>query len=581
MTPTAHADLLQADAHRAGPVERIRPPAENDPQVRPALPVQALHASLRYFSDIVQAQEERLAARQHEIDSLAGELSQRRTEIDERDARLAELADELRHERAVRDAEIARLTQALASPPRASALLRHWLRPLRPLVRRIRQAMAAASAGAAVPLPPTGPGGPEQYPAECLPAAPACSPDYRERMRALVAGGRFLNLQRVAILAPPAMRGAATAIERCLAQAGLHGIVHTGLPEDFSEDLCIVLNPLAFSRLPPADRCIMWLADPGEEEAVGALDDEALARLSSSLAVFDASLERIRGLQGRGITLHQIFHVPLGPSVTADAAAALADPSPMGLRYLFARALHGCGVLGHDAFEQATHDVRLDAERIVLCMPESADRFRHAQSGLRHGAVFFPGIRQLDGWRGTALSYRHLARAALAAGRTRLIVWEDDVAFPADFEARLESVLAYLDAHEGSWDLFSGLLTDLSEKAQVQAMDVHDGNLFVRTDTVIGMVFGIYGPRALQMLAAYRLEGDDVLKHTIDRYLEALRPNCCTVFPPLVRHDDAFSSTLWKREDRRFVTNEFMNPMIQRSQRRLVSKMIGCLERAA
>ena len=103
----------------------------------------------------------------------------------------------------------------------------------------------------------------------------------------------------------------------------------------------------------------------------------------------------------------------------------------------------------------------------------------------------------------------------------------------------------------------------------------------VRTDTVIGRVFGIYGPRALQMLAAYRLEGDDVLKHTIDRYLEALRPNCCTVFPPLVRHDDAFSSTLWKREDRRFVTNEFMNPMIQRSQRRLVSKMIGCLERAA
>ena len=86
MTPTAHADLPQADAHRAGPVERIRPPAENDPQVRPALPVQALHASLRYFSDIVQAQEERLAARQHEIDSLAGELSQRRTEIDERDA---------------------------------------------------------------------------------------------------------------------------------------------------------------------------------------------------------------------------------------------------------------------------------------------------------------------------------------------------------------------------------------------------------------------------------------------------------------------------------------------------------------
>lgn len=576
MTPTVEADLPQADDHRADPVEHARPRAKNDPQVRSALPVRALHASMRYFSDIVQAQEERLAARQREIDSLAGELSQRRAEVDERNARLAGMADELRHERAVHEAEIARLTHALAEPPRVRTLLRHWLRPLRPVVRWVPRVTATAAAGAAAP--PARTDAPEQRPAEPLPAVAACVPDEHERMRPLVTEGRFLELQRVAILTPSTLREAGTAIGRCLAHAGLQGTVYTELPEDFAEDLCIVVNPFAFSRLPPADRSIMWLAGP--EETAAALEDRALACLSSSLAIFDASLERIQMLQGRGIALHQIFYVPLDPLDTAEAcAAALADPSPLGLRYLLARALHGCGAIGYEAFERATRDVRLDADRVVLCMPESLDRFRNAQAGTCHGAVLFPGIRRMAGWHGTALSYRHLAQAAQAAGRTRLIVWEDDVAFPADFEDRLDSVLAYLDAHEGCWDLFSGLLTDLSEQAQVQGMDVHEDNLFVRTDTVIGMVFGIYGRQGLQMLAAYRLEEDDTMKYSIDRYLEALRPRCCTVFPPLVRHDDAFSSTLWRHEDRRFVTNEFMNPMIQRSQRRLVSKMIGYLER--
>jgi len=115
----------------------------------------------------------------------------------------------------------------------------------------------------------------------------------------------------------------------------------------------------------------------------------------------------------------------------------------------------------------------------------------------------------------------------------------------------------------------------------VKSIDLHEGDLVLRLDSVIGMVFGIYGHRALEALAAYRFAGDDVMKHTIDRYLESLKPRCLTLFPPLVRHDDAVSSTLWKLEGQRFVSNESINPMIHRSQERLVAKIGDRLERAA
>jgi hypothetical protein len=143
---------------------------------------------------------------------------------------------------------------------------------------------------------------------------------------------------------------------------------------------------------------------------------------------------------------------------------------------------------------------------------------------------------------------------------------------------RLARTLTYLDAHAGSWDVFSGLLTDLSAQAEVKTIDLHEGEMFLRLDSVIGMVFGIYARRALEALAAYRFAGDDVMKHTIDRYLEALEPRCLTLFPPLVRHDDGLSSTLWKLDVQSFVSNESINPMIHRSQERLVAKIGDRLE---
>jgi hypothetical protein len=595
----AHGDRPVAVRAPAPDTERTRPVTPADLHAeglrhRLDLSARSLRTALRYFSTTIQAQDELIATRRREMGALAGELASRQAELVQRSAETDTLRQELAHRDeetaqlahalAQRDAEVARLAHALAlaRPSRLRQAVRHPMRAARYVLRRVRQTLRPACAVHAIHAPPEAP--PEARVSVVSASAPPALPpvhanlaDYRERMRALLAGGLFAGLRTVAILTPPTMREAGMAIERCLAETRLRCTVGLTMPDQFADDLYLVVSPGAFPKLPPADRRILWLVEPAG--TAPALAEDVLAQLAGSLAIFDASLAHIQALQSRGIALHQTFYVPLDPSGPADAA--LADDSPMGLRHLLPRALHGCGALDDEAFEHATRGTRLDTEHVVLCLPESLARFENARNGLRHGAVPFPGIRHLDGWKGTALSYRYLARRALDAGRARLIVSEDDAAFAEGFEVRLAKTLAYLDAHAGTWDLFSGLLTDLSEQAEVKSIDFDEGDMFLRLDSVIGMVFGIYGHRALEALAAYRFAGDDVMRHTIDRYLESLKPRCLTLFPPLVRHDDGFSSTLWTPQGQGFASNESMNPMIHRSQVRIVSKIGDRLERAS
>ena len=517
----------------------------------------SLRASLHYFSGTLQSQHALIDARRRTLGELGGELARQQAEI-----------DGLRQTLVQREAEIDRLAQALARPSRLRLALRHPVRAVRYVLRRIVQRLRPVPTPEAVAV---------ALPAPAVdwmstPVAARVQPsDYRERMRALLDTGLFQGLGTLTLVVPPALREAGATIERSLAQTGLRCSLVSAMPAQFTDALYLVVSPCAFTRLPPADRRIVWLVEPAEQATV--LAEAVLAPLAESLAIFDASLAHIAALQARGIALHQTFYVPIDP-------AGAVDDSALGLAHLLPRALHGCGAIDDEAFERATRGTRLDADHLVLCLPESLARFESARAHLRPGALLVPGLRHLDGWKGTALGYRFIARRALAAGRTRLIVSEDDAEFGEDFEARLAKTLEHLDLHAGRWDLFSGLLTDLSEHAEVKAVEASGSDLFLRLDSVIGMVFGIYGPPALAALATYRVAGNDPMKDTIDRYLEALRLRCVTIFPPLVRHGEDFASTLWMPEGWRFSSNESMNPMIHRSQLRLVAKIGDCLERA-
>lgn len=502
------------------------PPHQMPPPPEP----QALRAALRHFQDRLQAQEAQFARLQRQIRQQAAELAECREALQRSAEGRARLSD--------------------------TPALRHIARALRGLLpRRWRARLARLNFA-------TGAEG---------------APDYRVRLRALRASGQLARTRSVALVAPESLRRAATAAAHLIEAMGLRCTVHTAMPTTFTDDLYLVLSPRAFAELPPPDRRILWLVESGE--LAGEWSAALHARLDGSLAVFEAVLPRIAELQAHGLVQHQIFHVPLTPFTAPNPVRP--DRSPLGLPHMLARALHGCGVVDDAIFEAATAETRLDAPALVLCLPEAPERFALARESQRHGALLFPGLRHVEGWKGTALSYRYLARRALAAGRERLVIWEDDARLPADFDTRLPALLARLEAQAGAWDVFSGLITDLSPHGEVRAVHADGANLLVELDTVIGMVFGVYGAKALHALAGYRVEGEDVMKDTIDRYLETLALRCWTVFPPLVGHADHVSSTLWDPTGGRFLSNEWLNPMIDGSQFRLLAKIADRLEGTA
>ncbi|MFG1417581.1 hypothetical protein V5F38_08575 [Xanthobacter sp. V0B-10] len=532
---------------------------------RVQLALETLGRALAYFNRAGAERERQLDEQELQLVALRDEIEAMRADHAEalaaREREIACLEEAL----AQRDAELRRATERRGPTTR----LWRWLafhrngRPrgwMRALGRRRLAADARRLAAPDVPLVQA-----DEPPADTFVNSLEA---YHDRMRSLLAEGRLAAIGAMAIVAPPRLQAVAGLIADCLRQAPFRCALLDTMPQEFPADLYLVLAPQDFPCLPPADRRIMLLAE-GDAPA-GTAEGPGIADLARSLAVFSAGEAQIRQLHEQGINLYQTFLVPLQGG----------DSSCFGTRHMLLRALHGCGVLDDDAFERLTQGTRLEGERFILCFPEDGERLRNARLGVRHGATLFPSLRAVDGWKGTALSYRYLARRALLAGRERLVVWEDDAALDDAFAARLANVLDYLERSPLPWDVFSGLLSDISERMRVMSVELHGGDLFARVDQVIGMVFGIYSRRALQMLAAYRVAGDDTMRHTIDRYLEAQPLSCVTVFPPLVEHAGGLSSTLWSRDGRHFTTNASLEPTIRRSQARVIGRIGDHLARS-
>lgn len=245
-----------------------------------------------------------------------------------------------------------------------------------------------------------------------------------------------------------------------------------------------------------------------------------------------------------------------------------------GMAFHILRALHGIGVLSEAELHAATAAMPLPSNRLILALPEHLARYRAAEVQRLPGAVPFHGLRQIDGWKGCAASYKFLAAKALAQGPAPLTIYEDDAVFDADAVARLAVIEEYLSAHPDGWDVFSGLLSDLSPSARISRIDPLAEEEFIHLDRVIGMVFGIYNRSALKMLSAFTLQGESVSRHAIDRYLEALKPHCITTLRPLAGHNAEVHSSLWA------TSNAYSAKMIDDSQGRLHALRDGFLAKA-
>jgi hypothetical protein len=201
-------------------------------------------------------------------------------------------------------------------------------------------------------------------------------------------------------------------------------------------------------------------------------------------------------------------------------------------------------------------------DRVCLGLPESPDRRAGFLAAGLGDFRLVDGVRIDPGWQGSAWSHAAIARAALAQGATPLLVCEDDMRPGPDFAGRLARVERYLAGTE--WDVFSGLLSDLSETCTISRV-VEDGDLtFVHLDFTTGMVMNIYGQRALERIAAWLPEAGGPETNTIDAWLGRLPGlRVVTTLPFLARHDGEAVSTAFGFANRRY------DSLIAGSERRL------------
>lgn len=247
----------------------------------------------------------------------------------------------------------------------------------------------------------------------------------------------------------------------------------------------------------------------------------------------------------------------------------ITTPAPMfindfrGTKYHIVRAFNALGVLSYNEVISNLNDFTLPSDRLVLALPEQRDRYRHASSNLLSGAELFHGLRHIDGWKGCANSYRLLATLALRERRDRILVYEDDAEIPANIVERLAVIERYLLQERRNWDVFSGLISDVDANVSIEEVGLLGSETFIHTRAFVGLVFCIYRRRVLEWMSEFEFKGEDIHKHTIDRFLESKDPRCVTTLRPLVGHAEEFASSIWNNK------NSHSSSMIRESSRRL------------
>lgn len=187
--------------------------------------------------------------------------------------------------------------------------------------------------------------------------------------------------------------------------------------------------------------------------------------------------------------------------------------------------------------------------RICLNLPESADRRQEFAKENRYDFSVFPGLKHCIGWVGCALSYKLIFSLALEQGYSSIMVCEDDVLFPADFESKIESISNLLDNKQ--WSIFSGVIANV-DGMKVQGVYELGDEYVVAVDRMISMVCNIYNKDAIATGAKWDEKNHDKNTNTIDVFLGSKLNNCFVLVPFLVKHKEDLDSTIWNTSNARY-----------------------------
>lgn len=218
--------------------------------------------------------------------------------------------------------------------------------------------------------------------------------------------------------------------------------------------------------------------------------------------------------------------------------------------------------LSFDEFYQASGSfVHFEGDRVCLSLPETTERRAAFDEDNKYGFQIIPGLKHNIGWIGCGLSYKFIFRKALEQQLERILVCEDDVFFPPDFDERFRKVLEYTNSHD-DWNIFSGIMADMGHASVLDYAEV-DTEQFVYLDLVISMVFNLYDKSVFKTISEWDYMNRDLRTNAIDRYLEREKMRVLTAIPFLVGHKEDLDSTLWDGK------NSIYNPGILSSSKRL------------
>lgn len=230
----------------------------------------------------------------------------------------------------------------------------------------------------------------------------------------------------------------------------------------------------------------------------------------------------------------------------AKRCQAVVASSQTHFAFMLYRLLLAQRIIDYPAFAQLTQPVQPLAPRMALSLPEHVVRRDAFQTVRPHDVAIFDGVRYTPGWMGAALSYKYLAQCALQRGLPRLEIMEDDVEFPPDYDMCRAQVNAWLDAHEGEWDAFVGMMALVHPETKILKVERADGQVFVILDRMISMVGNIYAPSALQRIAQWDENVQDAESNTIDRFLQTQGDMRVVItLPFLLGHREDMDSSLW------------------------------------
>ncbi len=200
------------------------------------------------------------------------------------------------------------------------------------------------------------------------------------------------------------------------------------------------------------------------------------------------------------------------------------------------------------------HTITLPSDRLCLTLPEDVRRGTDFMADNHYGFSMFPGLRHAQGWIGCAMSYKFMIMLARQQNFSSITICEDDVEFPSDFAAQWHVIESHLDNAMTNWNIFSGLLANLSEEVTVLDAQSSRGQQYVTVDKLISTVFNRYNCNIFDLIANWDPENRDVQTNTIDRYLESRKAlKVVTTEPFLVGHKEDHVSTIWGFKNTQYV----------------------------